>query len=81
MNPVLQIDERPDLLPEVIALGKANRATLGFLPEGAFIDHTARGWILVVPDAEGDELLGYLLYRVVQDKATITHLCVGGAGR
>ena len=75
MPRVQHISERPDLLDAVIQLGKANRATLGFLPDGAFEDHARKNRILVA--VEDGRLKGYVLYRVSREKATVVHLCVG----
>ena len=33
------IDQNSSFLPDVMLLGKKNSATLGFMPEGGFIDH------------------------------------------
>jgi len=72
------IDGPSGILQDVITLWRANSSTLGFFPEGAFVDHAARGWILVARDSNG-ALCGYLLYRKVRrgiSRAVITHLCV-----
>ena len=63
------------MLRDVILLGKANRSTLGFLPDGAFEEHAAKDQIIVA--VEGKRLAGYVLYRVSREKATVVHLCVG----
>lgn len=63
-----------ETLGQVKALGRSNRATLGFLPEGAFDQACHKGRILVAID--GERALGYLLYRVTGNQAKITHLCV-----
>lgn len=70
---VADISHHLDLLSEVKALGDAHKDLLGFFPDGAFNEHAARGQILV---AVSDEFLGYLLFRVTQGRARITHLCV-----
>ena len=74
MAEVFHISERPALLREVIAIGKANRSTLGFLPDGAFEEHAAKDQILVA--IQDERLAGYVLYRVAREKATVVHLCV-----
>ena len=53
---------------------------LGFLPDGAFIDYASRRHALVDLDSSG-ACVGYLLYRVTKDKATIVHLCVADGAR
>jgi predicted GNAT family acetyltransferase len=62
-------------LPTVKALGKANAATLGFLPEGAFNDYAAKRTIIGAIDSTG-KCVGYLLYRATGNQVTIAHLCV-----
>ena len=79
MLKVQHISERPDLLPAVIRLGRVHRATLGFLPDGAFEDHARKNQILVA--VKEGELTGYILYRVSREKATVTHLCVSSEFR
>ena len=76
---VSHISEHPGLLRDVILLGKANRSTLGFLPDGAFEEHAAKDQILVA--VHDDRLAGYVLYRVSREKATVVHLCVGDEWR
>jgi GNAT superfamily N-acetyltransferase/predicted nucleic acid-binding protein len=66
-------------LESVRALWRANSATLGFFPDGAFAEHAAHGWILAAVD--GGEVLGYVAYRVARARAVIVHLCVADAAR
>lgn len=66
-------------LDEVRALWRANSATLGFFPEGAFAQHAAQGWILAA--VEAGSVLGYLAYRVARARAVIVHLCVTDEAR
>lgn len=61
-------------LPSIITLWRSNNKTLGFFPEGAFIDHVRQGHILVVEDH--GQAVGYLTYRVSRDRASIAHLCI-----
>ncbi len=75
-----EIDHTSEHLAAVKALGTANSQTLGFFPEGAFDDHARRKQIIVALD-DGQEFVGYLLYRVSQDRAIIVHLCVDSAKR
>ena len=74
MAAVFHISERPALLQDVVALGKANRSTLGFLPDGAFEEHAAKDQVLVA--VHDERLAGYVLYRVSRERATVVHLCV-----
>ena len=66
-------------LNEVRALWRANSVTLGFFPEGAFVQHAAQGWILAA--VEEGCVLGYLAYRIARSRAVIVHLCVADAAR
>lgn len=77
---VTVIDDRSPYLETVKALWRANSATLGFLPEGAFVDYASQRHILVALDSSG-ACAGYLLYRVTKGKATIAHLCVARDAR
>ena len=58
----------------------ANSATLGYLPDGAFVDHANQRHILGVVNSS-NECVGYLLYRTSKGKATIAHLCISGCAR
>ncbi|MHB1035017.1 MAG: PIN domain-containing protein [Pirellulales bacterium] len=69
------IDDQSPHLEAVKTLWRANSATLGFLPEGAFVDYASQRHILVALDSSG-ACVGYLLYRVTKGKATIAHLCI-----
>lgn len=80
MSPVVAIDDKSPHLETVKALWRANSATLGFLPEGAFVDYASQRHILVALDSSG-ECVGYLLYRITKGKATIAHLCVADSAR
>lgn len=62
-----------------MALHRQNSRTLGFLPAGAFEEHARLNQIIVALD--GDELLGYVLYRVARGRAAIVHLCVASNAR
>jgi len=62
-------------LATVKALGKKNTKTLGFLPEGAFDSYAKRHTILVALDPQ-QNCVGYLIYRISQDRAVIVHLCI-----
>lgn len=74
------IDEKSPHLQTVISLGDANKATLGFFPEGAFIRHAALRQIIVSLDSQLG-CIAYLLYRQSYDRITIVHLCVDAAYR
>lgn len=61
---------------DVIALGKKNSATLGFMPDGGFEDHANKRYIIIAYNENG--LLGYLMYREVLrfSRVSIVHLCI-----
>lgn len=66
-------------LAEVKALWGPQRKTLGFFPDGAFAEYAARGQILVSGSA--GSVVGYLIYRVSDDRALIAHLCTSDKAR
>ena len=57
-------------------LGRANKATVGFFPDGAFDDYAARKLIIVAVEVATGKCVGYVLYRISQNRAAIVHLCV-----
>lgn len=73
-----EIDDKSPHLQTVITLGDANKATVGFFPEGAFRKRAKLRQIIValVPQ-EG--CIGYLLYRPSYERITIVHLCVASS--
>lgn len=82
MVKIFNINEKMSLLEQVINLGDTNKATLGFLPRGAFDSKANDGRILVAVD-KNDNLLGYLLYGIKQSAnlVYIVHLCVNQSER
>lgn len=72
---VLEIDETSPHLIAVKELWRANKATLGFLPDGAFNEYASKRMILVALNPDG-ECIGYLLYRLSRMRVIIAHLCV-----
>lgn len=70
-------------LTDVMLLWRANSATLGFFPAGAFEEYAEKGQVIIAVDST-DSCIGYLLYRASRDTAVIVHLCVApeqrGAG-
>jgi predicted nucleic acid-binding protein/GNAT superfamily N-acetyltransferase len=67
-------------LDQVIKLHRTNSQKLGFFPRGAFHEHSQARQILLAR-GEGGELLGYLLYRVAKQRASIVHLCTSPNAR
>lgn len=74
---IREITVNSKLLDYVIDLADQNAGTLGFLPRQAFYEHASKKLILVAVNQD-NELMGYLLYRIVrnQNKVTIVHLCI-----
>ncbi|MCH2451430.1 MAG: GNAT family N-acetyltransferase [Gracilimonas sp.] len=73
---IRRIERNDPIIEKVISLGDKYRKTLGHFPEGAFREHANKRLLFV---AENDnELCGYILFRVVKSKQTIsiTHLCI-----
>lgn len=70
------IDERSALFEEVIKLGNKYRVTLGFMPDGGFLEHAQKRWIIVAHHQK--ELVGYLMFRITSklSRISIVHLCV-----
>jgi predicted nucleic acid-binding protein/ribosomal protein S18 acetylase RimI-like enzyme len=70
------IEQNDRHLSDVIALWRKHSSTLGFMPEGGFIDHAANRNIIVA--YHSSELTGYLMFRIVYRylRITIVHLCV-----
>ncbi|MFB2737711.1 GNAT family N-acetyltransferase [Umezakia ovalisporum] len=71
------IDDKSPYLESVIALGDANKATLGFFSKGSFRDHAARRQVIIALDSQAG-FIGYLLYRASSsfDRVSIIHLCI-----
>lgn len=76
------IDEKSPHLQTVIALGDANRKTVGFLADTAFVDHARRGNIFVAIDSQAG-CIGYVLYEYTRrhNRHRLVHLCVAPAHR
>ena len=79
---IITVDEKSPHLEKIIELAKANAATLGFLPKGAFLNQAASRQILVAVDENAD-VLGYLLYGTNRRDSLgyITHLCIDQSKR
>lgn len=76
---IIPIFKAPEFLGAVIDLGDINKKTLGFLPKAAFNQYALDGQILLA--IQDKKLTGYLMYRPVNMKITIVHLCVDGQFR
>lgn len=73
-------DAHSPYLEKVKILWRANSSMLGFFPNGAFEEHASRKRIIIALD-EAKSVVGYILYRVTNHRATIVHLCVDNAFR
>jgi len=75
---IIQIDHNSKYLKEVIALGDANKSTLGLFPKEAYKESASKKWILVAIDEITGNLVGYLLYSTSRRKmlVSIVHLCI-----
>jgi len=67
-------------LDEIKRLWRANAATLGFFPDGAFQESASKGCILVAQDRDR-KIVGYLLFRKSGERLAIVHLCVSNDSR
>lgn len=67
-------------LETVKSLWRKNSKTLGFFPDGAFVDYAEKKTILTALDGDGN-CVGYLLYRCSREIMTITHLCTADTFR
>ena len=70
------INQTHRLFNDVMSLGKAHSSTLGFMPEGGFIEHAKKQCVIVAHNDSG--LIGYLMFRIVKQSSriSIVHLCV-----
>lgn len=63
------------LFRQVIRLAKRNSATLGFLPDQAFVERAEAGRLLGDVD-DAAILRGYVLFDLPRDEIRLVHLCV-----
>lgn len=73
-----QIDHNSKYLNDVIALGDANKRTLGLFPKEAYKESASKKRVIVAVDEDTDALIGYLLFSTSRRKmlVPIVHLCV-----
>ena len=74
---ISQINPNSKYLNSVIALGDANKSTLGLFPKEAYKESASKKRIIVAVDEVTGELAGYLLYSTSRQKmlVSIVHLC------
>jgi predicted nucleic acid-binding protein/ribosomal protein S18 acetylase RimI-like enzyme len=70
------IDNNNSYFYDVVTLWRKNSNTLGFMPEGGFVDYAMNHNIIIAYN--NSELLGYLMFRIVYRyfRITIVHLCI-----
>ena len=68
------VELESEQLRQVLALHRANKQWLGFLPDAGFEDRVAAGTLLAAV-AQG-ELMGYVLFDLPGNRVKIVHLCV-----
>ena len=75
---ISQIDHNSKYLNDVIALGDANKRTLGLFPKDAYRESASKKRIIIAVDETTDKLAGYLLYSISRKKmlVSIVHMCV-----
>ena len=76
---VVDIYAEDSRIEEVIALGDANKGSLGFLPYAGFYDAAAKGRLLAAYQEQ--KLLGYCLFDLPDKTIRLVHLCVSEDGR
>jgi GNAT superfamily N-acetyltransferase len=77
---IQSIKTNSKFLSSVKSLWRDNSATLGYFPDGAFLDYAHRGQILIATDHLND-CIGYILYRISRGSIIIVHLCIHTAYR
>ncbi len=80
---IYQIDHNSKYLNDVIALGDANKSTLGLFPKEAYKESASKKWIIGAVDEDTNTLIGYLLFSTSRRKmlVSIVHLCVSAKCR
>lgn len=73
--PIQRIDKGSEHLAAVNRLWRAESATLGFFPQGAFEEYATKGGLLGALDEKG-QLNGYVAFRRTGQQAVVAHLCV-----
>ena len=73
-----QVDSQ-DLLDGVFQLHKANKKSLGFLPDAAFRDRAKAGALIVA--RRGKAVVGYTIYDRPRSHLKLVHVCVDGSER
>lgn len=79
LTSIVEVDLGSRRMDEVLALHRANKRYLGFLPDAGFKDRAAAGTLLIA--VSDDQVQGYVLYDLPGDLVKIVHLCVAENSR
>ena len=71
---IVTVEPGSALLHDVMSLGRQNAKTLGFFPKGAFLDYATRGHVRAY--VHGEDVAGYLVFRIHHLTVILVHLCV-----
>ncbi|MDP9344518.1 MAG: hypothetical protein M3P44_02145 [Actinomycetota bacterium] len=74
LSDVIEIHPDTAEFDAVLMLWRANRKTLGFLPDEGFVERAERGTLLGA--RAGGDLVGYVLFDLPDNKVKLVHLCV-----
>ncbi|PZX52565.1 acetyltransferase (GNAT) family protein [Algoriphagus chordae] len=75
------VKENGEILKQVVELGTKNSKTLGHFPEGAYVDHARKGFLICAHQER--ILLGYILFSITSSKSyvRIIQLCIADEAR
>jgi GNAT superfamily N-acetyltransferase len=76
---ISEVEPQSTRFADVLALWRAHRRYLGFLPDAGFSDRAGRGTLLAA--SHGRATIGYVLYDLPRDRVKIVHLCVASDAR
>lgn len=74
LSDVVEVEPGSPEFAEVLAMWRAERRTLGFLPDEGFRQRAGKGTLLAARVA--GELVGYVLFDLPSNKVKLVHLCV-----
>ena len=76
---IIDVEPTSDELRAVVRLHRAAKATLGFLPDGGFLERAERGTLIAA--LYNGEVAGYVLFDITGDRVKVRYLCVNAAAR
>jgi predicted nucleic acid-binding protein len=79
LSDVIEVESGTPEFSEVLELWRANRKTLGFLPDEGFAQRAEKGTLLGA--RAGGEIVGYVLFDLPANKVKLVHLCVRSSRR